>query len=309
MKLLTICVPTYNRKEKALKQCGEIIAQCELNELQDEIDILVSDNNSPDCTADYLCSNLQINKKYTTIVRQKRNLGLVGNMFYLYNTAQSEYVWFISDDDILDKNAILWLYKLIKNYKKDFYLLNFSYERKGEIIRKYYWTETNNYLDLITDDNFGGCLLLSCQVLRKDSFKMFYADNSASANLAQPFTITLYGLFNVNGMVDYSKSYLVHHSGDYSWQKYQTRIWSVDLYHSVTDLVDIINEKNFNDIKKSLFQMNQFQVTSGSYILKYRDFSFFKEMIKEGMITKILISSIKHLKKKLKIILGGRNSS
>jgi glycosyltransferase involved in cell wall biosynthesis len=98
--LLTIAIPTYNRS-KSLEQ---ILIQ--LGKQKDErCVILLSDDASPDDTE-------QLVGKYKKILpnliyhRNNKNLGYSGNVCKLYELANSQYIWFLCDDDTVLPNAV-----------------------------------------------------------------------------------------------------------------------------------------------------------------------------------------------------------
>jgi glycosyltransferase involved in cell wall biosynthesis len=98
-KLLTICLPTYNRA-KYLKMQLERFASMPL-ELWEDIKLFISDNCSSDDT-------MEIGKEYsglpgTDIVysRNSSNLGMDGNFVKCYKYADTNYVWLLGDDDTI----------------------------------------------------------------------------------------------------------------------------------------------------------------------------------------------------------------
>jgi glycosyltransferase involved in cell wall biosynthesis len=95
MPILTIAIPTFNRK-KAL--------ELQLNELLklkfEDIEILVSDNDSNDGTRQLLQS-LNSELPLLNKIRNETNLGFDGNIKCLYKAASGKFVWFLSDDDLV----------------------------------------------------------------------------------------------------------------------------------------------------------------------------------------------------------------
>jgi abequosyltransferase len=103
LPLLSICIPTYNR-EKYLQECLESIIRQEEFNIED-IEIIISDNASQDNTKD-LVHHYQT--KYTNIryYCNKENVGPLRNFMKLPDYAIGEYVWFLSDDDMMSDIAI-----------------------------------------------------------------------------------------------------------------------------------------------------------------------------------------------------------
>ena len=89
---LTIAIPTYNRS--AVIGCN--LMQLLATDLA--VDIIVSDNGSSDETSTILS---QFTDARLTINRNDSNLGFTGNMLKLIELAKTDFIFFISDEDIV----------------------------------------------------------------------------------------------------------------------------------------------------------------------------------------------------------------
>ena len=96
-KLLSICFPTYNRAEcigEQLKRLSSVDKS-----VLDDVEIIVSDNCSPDNTKDVILSfQSKLDFKYN---RNEKNLGPDENYLYCFSHATGKYVWLVGDDDYL----------------------------------------------------------------------------------------------------------------------------------------------------------------------------------------------------------------
>lgn len=101
-KILSICIPTYNRSEK-LDRLIQNIEQ-EINGIEDHIEICISDNCSTDNTEHIV--NVWQKKLPIIYSRNSKNIGFDLNVVNVINIATGTYVWLSGDDDIYDKNAI-----------------------------------------------------------------------------------------------------------------------------------------------------------------------------------------------------------
>jgi len=113
-KSLTIAIPTYNRKEYILGQVKSLVDIVIKNKLENDIEILVSDNNSKYNIYDLL----EEYKKYSTfltISKNDENIGMGRNICKTFNLAKGEFYFFIGDDDRLSANGILYLLKNCKS--------------------------------------------------------------------------------------------------------------------------------------------------------------------------------------------------
>lgn len=98
MKLLSICVPTYNRPDK-LKELNQTFIRLALNEYGDQIEVIVRDN-SDDKIASINRSLLDPEVRY---YKNESNVRFSGSQIRLVRDANGQFIWIISDDDL-----ILW---------------------------------------------------------------------------------------------------------------------------------------------------------------------------------------------------------
>lgn len=89
--LLSICIPTYNRKEILIQRVQEILS------LKDErFNVVVQDNNSPDGTSE----ELALIKDSRLIIREnEENIGSIPNWIRSLSGNNSEYIIFMIDKD------------------------------------------------------------------------------------------------------------------------------------------------------------------------------------------------------------------
>ena len=113
--LISVCIPTYNRPEHLLNCLNSLSLQTNKN-----FEVCISDN----------CSKKNI-KKLISPYRKKlklrfnrnyKNLGFALNVLTVTKMARGEFIWLLGDDDLLVKDAIQTLIKLIKkNNNTDFF--------------------------------------------------------------------------------------------------------------------------------------------------------------------------------------------
>lgn len=114
MSLLTIGIPTFNRKEIVKKNILNILSDNFL--FDNDINLIVSDNNSTDDTFNTL---LDIQKQYKfskkfKIIRNKKNLGFTKNIFRLFKATTTKFLLLTSDEDFIVKKN----FYLLKNFLK-----------------------------------------------------------------------------------------------------------------------------------------------------------------------------------------------
>lgn len=105
MTRLSILIPTRNRAtwlELLLRQLAE-----DPDVAGGEVEIIVSDNASTDDTARLLAHlRAELSQLPLRIATQPENLGLVGNLQWLVESAEGEYVWLLGDDDRPEPGAV-----------------------------------------------------------------------------------------------------------------------------------------------------------------------------------------------------------
>ena len=112
MKLLTICIPTYNRAKVLDESLTHLMNQLSGNNSK-KIEILISDNCSSDNT-------FEIVRKYTNkgfpilYNRNRENIGADGNFLYCLTHAKGKYIWLLGDDDYLLDGSLDYLIKVME---------------------------------------------------------------------------------------------------------------------------------------------------------------------------------------------------
>jgi|APWor3302394562_1045213.scaffolds.fasta_scaffold00014_37 glycosyltransferase involved in cell wall biosynthesis len=101
MKLLSICIPTYKRPP-TLRRCIEsVVTQIKQFELQDQVEIYVANDASPDNTAEVLAEFVKV--PFFRCVNRAANLGMSANIKSMLTEAleTSSFQLIITDDDFL----------------------------------------------------------------------------------------------------------------------------------------------------------------------------------------------------------------
>ena len=96
--LISIIVPVYNTS-KYIQRCIDSILQ----QTYKNIEIIVVDNDSDDCTRDVIEGFSDSRIVYH---KNGKNLGMVGNWNRCLSLAQGEFIQFVCADDVLDRRSI-----------------------------------------------------------------------------------------------------------------------------------------------------------------------------------------------------------
>lgn len=134
-KLLTIGIPTYNRALYLKNTIEFFIGEICKNDLQDKVEIVVSNNNSIDNTSFIL---EEYNKKYRDFfkgITYDSNVSFGKNLDRVFLNAQGMYVFCCSDDDIYREGLIVLIVKIILRDSFDFlYLDSYEDEPQGDMM-------------------------------------------------------------------------------------------------------------------------------------------------------------------------------
>jgi glycosyltransferase involved in cell wall biosynthesis len=162
-KILSICIPTFNRHNYLDKLLGNVQQQLVKYQLQDDVEVIVSDNASEDDTS-------AVAQKYASVIRYNRNeknIGPDANFLLLFGMAQGEYIWLPGDDDEIRMDTIAYIVKSIHEIKFDFLYLK---TEGAEIDNLQRGAEQMTNVELLTRVNIFTTFMTS-QVIRADLIK------------------------------------------------------------------------------------------------------------------------------------------
>lgn len=98
--MVSVCIPTYNGA-RYLEACLDSV----LGQTYSDIEILVVDDGSTDTTFEIL-ERYAANDQRIRLVRNKNNLGLVGNWNRCIELAQGEWIKFVFQDDLIAPTCV-----------------------------------------------------------------------------------------------------------------------------------------------------------------------------------------------------------
>ncbi len=110
--LLTIAVPTYNRAADLDTALAHIAGQ--IGPFAGEVEVLVSDNCSPDATESVVRARMAAGLR-VNYIRNAVNIGSDNNFIQCYKKASGKYFWLIGDDDIILDGAIARIITILRS--------------------------------------------------------------------------------------------------------------------------------------------------------------------------------------------------
>jgi len=112
--LLSLCVPTYNRASLLAQALGAILAQV-TPAMAGLVEVVVLDNASPDETPQVVArAQADFPGAAVRYVRRPENIGCDANFTDAPNQAAGEFVYLLSDDDVLLPGAVATLLGLLQ---------------------------------------------------------------------------------------------------------------------------------------------------------------------------------------------------
>ncbi|MBB3187206.1 glycosyltransferase family 2 protein [Microbacter margulisiae] len=156
--LLTIAIPTYNRKEFLINNVTHLLPQ-----LNEKVKLLIIDNHSDEIMQDVLYETIpDIKKINIEFIRNRINIGGDANIVRCFEYCTSPYLWILGDDDIpiLDavnkifNHIILYPEVMFFNFSSEIYFRNKSFRSKG----------LTGFVDGI--DDYSNLLFISCNVYK-----------------------------------------------------------------------------------------------------------------------------------------------
>lgn len=155
-KILSICIPVYNRKE-IFKHC--LIKACEASlDFEKKVEIIISDNASEE---DLLCLVEDVRLKYNLIDiiyhKNSYNIGLSKNFLKVVDIASGKYCWIIGSDDFIKSNGISTIIDIVRqNDDVNFISCNYDLILLNEVVKKNKNGVTDQFINLqnqLEDEN------------------------------------------------------------------------------------------------------------------------------------------------------------
>lgn len=143
-KILSICLPTFNRAEELDNQLTWLFK--EIQGFEDECEVIVSDNCSSDNTQEVVEKWRSLFCKTTfKSNRNRENVGWMRNFACCLNASAGKYTWIVGDDDLVYEGTLAYVLKNLKE-KPDLSLLYLNFlgrdKNTGQILEEH-WFDTH----------------------------------------------------------------------------------------------------------------------------------------------------------------------
>ena len=163
---LTIGIPTFNRYDKLDNVLQQISNQLLDFLYIDNIEILISNNSSTDNTNSVIDKYKNIFACTYKYYIQDENIGFDRNVDFLFKKASGDFLWVLSDDDVLLANSVAEIYNSISCYPDIvFAFVNYNVNLNGNLIKSHLKEDKNvviNSDEVMIRINFANSLISSC---------------------------------------------------------------------------------------------------------------------------------------------------
>ena len=190
--LLSICIPTFNRKRSLSQLLSSLLPQC-----IEGVEIIVSDNASNDGTFD-LCAELLNSYNCLHYQRHNTNIGYPQNLLSVLRAANGRYLWMLGDDELVHPDAVKRILSVLKHHKPSLLVGNLARIRSIHDDWKSNQEVTTDYdrhnlsLDELLRLTGGWISLISINIIRVDRFEDWYNSYAYNESDYIGFEITLH---------------------------------------------------------------------------------------------------------------------
>ena len=134
MAILSICIPTYNRAELVKNTLNNLIEQIKEDNLENLVEICVSDNASEDNTKEII---EEISKTFPIKYNKNPKNVIWKNLEIVALMGTGEYVWLCSDDEKYDKGLVRHIVNQAQKNKYKYMFLNIDENFNNNYIKTF----------------------------------------------------------------------------------------------------------------------------------------------------------------------------
>lgn len=228
--LLTIAIPTWKRAGYLRMNLAQLKA--EVANRYDLVEILVSDNCSPDETPSVVAEAVALGMKMRYI-RNDTNIGSDRNIAQCFNEALGRYVLILGDDDLLVDGALdKLLGRISANTYGVVFIRPYGYDRNFRADKPWCRSRDSEFSDpgefLVQIGALAG--LISSNVINREILNGIDTDNYCGSSLVQTYLIYEAALRGKNNFImnDYMVAYKRNNWGEYPFvEVFVGKFWDV----------------------------------------------------------------------------------
>ncbi|MBL0464136.1 glycosyltransferase [Aeromonas veronii] len=235
---ISLCFPTYNRADKVIKQISFILNELASLQKIPKIEIVVSDNGSNEASQNKLKDFIgKINVEDFSVVYNTNvnNLGLVGNLKKITSICNSDYIWFIGDDDTLHTGVLSSVFQACDSKKGLLFINHQAINAEGTVVMPQAF-DIKQHHDLYDVFTFSGTtmMFITACVYRADLIKDIF--QKEDVRLSLPFYTSL-KCAEMAGVEFIDEIYIDNYWGETSWSSSSFDVFfkqvPMDLFRSI----------------------------------------------------------------------------
>lgn len=235
---ISLCFPTYNRADKVIKQISFILNEVLFLKQRLQIEIVVSDNCSNEfnkCQLRDFIEKINIDDLVVVYNTNINNLGLVGNLKKITSICNSDYIWFIGDDDTLHTGILSSVLQACDSQKGLLFINHQAINAEGAVVMQQAF-DSKQHHDLYDVFNFSGTtmMFITACVYRADLIKEIFQQEDARLSL--PFYTSL-KCAEKAGVEFIDEIYIDNYWGETSWSSSSFDVFfkqvPMDLFRSI----------------------------------------------------------------------------
>lgn len=229
MKEISICIPTYKRRQFLKQALSVMVSQIRSGKLDDVYEIVVFNDNGSDDTDRYM-KRMQKKHHFIRYAMQRKRIGLRKAIEHVPTLASGNYIWFFSDDDVPTEGSLQYVYELILKKKPGIMFGNVDdFDGKNVVRPNMLRMDSCTFLSTRKDffrflSRKPGCITyftsyISNFIIRRDLFEAFASINSqydSPLNMTPLITPFLYTKMTCLIVVS-KKTVVLRRIGNESW--------------------------------------------------------------------------------------------
>lgn len=224
--LLTIAMPTFNHHDDLRKQL-----ECLIPQLNDQVRFIILDNCSEPPVSEYF-QNILTDHPEIELIRNSTNIGGDANIFNCFKICKTEWVWVLSNNDFISKDAVSVILNVI-NSNKSAVFINWGYpENCSRLVKGFY--EFCKYADYGYSFAISFCLY---NMTKLNKYLDFYSQTTHT-NQPQLLFILKYLKENNNEYCYFTDINIFQHLTPSNWSKKDFILNTLSIY-SIIDKEDI----------------------------------------------------------------------
>ena len=277
MKLLNICIPTYNRHKDLVELWETFLSKVILN-YNEDVNIYIYDNSDDDIAK----LNEAFFSKKVIYKKNKINIGFSQNVLRCVTTYDSEFVWCLSDNDFVRYKAFPQIINSLRDDKFDFLQLRYTYQDLTNETKECAIPEIITLKDYLRAKGSMPFTFLSCAIIKNNiiNSSIFKEELGNNSFIQIPLFIEKIG-------IDAKMKLLYSPVIDYNFE-YNGRFNIKDLYDSKNQIVNYLNDLYELDLVRVDVEKSVawYILLHSVNLLKISDYTATRKFVTSKMLTK-----------------------